>query len=193
MKKSASMVLACAWMIGCTTAHADEIAITSGVGTPGGSWTLSALLNTGNVGGPGVDLIGFRVIAGDPFEDIPALDPDAGSGWAQVYTNGGPTPDIAAIATTTAPGAAFSIDVNFSGTMSDPLSFEIAGFDGDSLLEIESYDWDGTGLFFRGSASRVGWAPTRSDFTVIPLPPAAWAGLAGLGLVAGVRRLRRPN
>lgn len=30
-----------------------------------------------------------------------------------------------------------------------------------------------------------------ADLTVVPLPPAAWAGLGGLGMVAGFHALRR--
>lgn len=68
-------------------------------------------------------------------------------------------------------------------------SFTLAGFQaalntGDIRLGLHYQSWinaNGTGDFSE-------WLATPA---IVPLPPAAWAGLGMLGLVAGVRTLRR--
>lgn len=88
------------------------------------------------------------------------------------------------------------------------LSLNLAA--GDYVLAISDWNFDlngaltGTNTNGSGPLTRVGGTNYTNDHgdyrvtiestagvTLIPLPPAAWAGLAGLGMVAGLRRLRR--
>ncbi len=129
------------------------------------------------------DLTAIRMMSsGDTFESI-AVSSINKAGWAVLYeTPGDGAPTLASFGGTTIsgnyPGVRFT--AHFAGNKSNSLVFDIASFDGNTLVGVDKASWNGSKWSFAAGT----WSPTRAE--VVPVPAAVLLGFLGLS-AAGIK------
>lgn len=170
-------------------ALADPVFTPVGDAEWGGSWSQGFQA----WGSTTFDIFGVRMVTpGDKFEETTLTNFSDGS-WSQAYANHISTPTLA-IATGSSTDLLL-FQVNFTGEMSEPLTFDIVFYEGSDLWGSFVAEWDGSDWeIYEGT-----WDPGRAWLEemilygpVVPLPaPVALAGVGLLGVVFGRKRLRK--
>ena len=111
-----------------------------------------------------------------------AIDAFSVSGWTQgAISNGG------CVADASGPGAqSLGLSLHFSGNITDPVMFDIAGFSNGVLLGSYHGSWDGTGSFVYFSPGS--WAPSSAQFAHAPAPNSMVLAALGLCILGVVTR-----
>ena len=176
IKRLSAAVLLLGW---CPSAWADFTVEQSGDVVPTGSWALPiGLLSTSS----NIDLVGARITVGDPFNSPVAIDGFSVSGWTQgAISNGG------YLAGASGPGAqSLGLTLHFSGNITDPVMFDVAGFSDGVFLGSYHGSWNGAGSFAYFSPGS--WTPIDTQFAYAPAPDSMVLAALGLCILGVVTR-----
>ena len=144
---------------------------------PGRSWTAPLLMFSRKP----VDLLAVRITSGDPFSE-PAFMYFSASGWSEVLNEG----DLAVASGQGTRSMLFFL--GFSGSMHDPVEFDIVAYSGDMLVGSVHGSWNGVVPWIHFTSGQ--WNPGRSDLmqSAAPAPGATALAVLGLGLIGVIRR-----
>lgn len=176
IKRLSAVVLLLVW---CPSAVADFTIEQSGDVIPTGSWALPiGLFSTSS----NIDLVGARITVGDSFSSPVAIDGFSVSGWTQgAISNGGYLADASG------PGAqSLGLSLHFSGNITDPVMFDVAGFSEGVFLGSYHGSWDGAGSYVYFSPAS--WTPSASQFMHVPAPNSMILAAFGLCILGVVTR-----
>jgi len=173
MRKVLFIAVMCAFM--STPALADLTPI----GEPiiGGSWQHAVSVSGTNT----YDLLAAKMATtGDEFES-PWFSNIGAAGWSVILGS----PQLSSFGGTQRAGG-WTFNIHFDGELSDPFTFDFAGFrDGQSdPYRFSRWEWSGSSWNVYATNNSPYWIPTRAE--VVPVPGAVLLGMLGLG-AAGLK------
>ncbi len=177
IKRLGAVVLLLGW---CPSALADFTVEQNAAIVQTGSWALPiGLFSTSS----NIDMVGARITMGDSFSSPVALDGFSVSGWTQdAISNGGYLADASGSG-----AQSLSLSLHFSGDITEPVMFDVAGFSEGVFLGSYHGSWDGTGSFVYFSPGF--WTPTAgTQFAYAPAPNSMVLAALGLCILGVVTR-----
>lgn len=158
--------------VGAVCAHADLVPI--GEPIPGNSWSHGMLID----GIGPFDLVAGHMTAGE--FDLPGQSGFSEPGWTDTFNS-------AEFSIAAGPSVeSMSWFLGFEGDSADPLSLDLAFFNGQDIAFTFNMVWDGVGPWIIQEGS---WRPGRDTLPHMPAPSSTL--LAGLGLTALAGMWRR--
>ena len=168
-------------LLGCTgVSSAQPIADPLGSFDRGGSWTEGW-----NLGGIAYDFVGIAMVSEGRTFAPPLMSDFSNAGWGLIGDFG----DAPVLAASSGPlTSSMQFSTTFDGSMSEPVRFDMQLFNGQIFVGAIGFDWDGSEWEIVPAAENL----TKQVFFDAIIPAPSGAALAGVALVFGGCRRRRP-